>query len=1535
MEASKLLSDQTTNYSVHDQGDSFQMKFSSSVLPILDNLSQLYFPFQFFELIQIFFCVLQIFETSYWTEDGEYWKPTKISKIFHCITFFSTTHSSNKENIILFCIFFSLTFLVFILFIVLILHYYKTRRIYRQIAYTIRIYYTLIGVVIIHPISSLMSHLLVKFIEERMISDMVLLVFVFFCYVLSEVLYYIFQRFINEGIYLHKSLFVTFDSTLLMFFYLWNPFFLFLSHLFKFYPNWSFYILILFHIFLIIFHLCNYIWFPYIINFGNVLSLSISCTLIFNDIFRIFAEFYKFKHEIFIVVTYLVFIVTTIVIYFIVRYIENNIKKSLSYQNSVEPSHEEKFNCFYDLKLNQDIKKAVIYLVIGFTSGSDMFIDFSLIQYCFEIYRDKPKMLSLLVHILAYFKSQKNRFDSILNQIHSLRNVTFYDRFLYYQAHRIKIFRQFTSTNFSTARLNELKNLTDNLEGQIKSFWSIQTANKNSLFFLESKQRKLNNFWDESIELNWLSSSFRELHIRFLIESCTNFQKAIQMENVKEKIDILKKERTDLCFQSLILCFPQYLNRKMAKQDGNVIFNSKSGKNHSSNSSFSSHNEKVSTASSDYDFTQEEQIANNLLTYGRLRLSMQKVLNYSKPTNGRVLLIYTIFLILSSLICLVSIFAVYFNKFNNFNDWEKEAGVLINLRLGYVRSFFCLSVFFGQMTKRFDISPIDCIRMNEPNRLFLELTANFNELALLHMNATTVEFSNLMELLLDLSLQNDDTTYLTSFLFDPIIETSICHDGEIIDHSNWSLEQILNFEIFSVALLAEDSKEKVSNWPKNNSYFCHISTNFFDVQNKILDMHNALTDDLGRSSNKTSKKIVTQMIIFGCTNLILFIVPLPIIFFFYLREINHLIKMILATSDEQKEQAKGNISLKYSSTETIETVLPNSNKSFDIMIVIYLLVVCISFLAFIVFEEFLLYFAKLTSERLKNIGTWSTNFALLRAYLMELIIEIINAVYYVKIENNYISDSILIRQIDEIIDSIDLLIQTILNDRPGDPAAVSVDSTIDRIVLSASCDKDSFIHSFHDVYKCGSLNQVISTVHVFTEKICEEIDRYNGIFRGEIMENIYHITFAHAITDLIDIGDRYTALKEEENKRFKLNSLIFFIGAVIFNIVCLIFMSLIILNFQRVFNISLCLIRRLPPVGLITNSELTNYLLYKKGEEIEIGVTHKIFNNSFDGIICLTMDGVVEIINKSFTNDYGYSTEQLVGQQIGLIFDTDSRIKVENQLKLMKNHESRDYADNVICLTNDGRMIQTYITLFVTKGNENNFILVVRDETVLLEKKKRLEMAKKQSQDLLEQIMPPKVLMMLKEGKSEISFSVPSATVIFVDIVNFSGFSVNLSPQQIMGTLSTLFGAFDVWIQKYPLITKIKLIGDIYMAACGLFDTDEMEPKNHAKQGIDFCLRVLNILDDTNIKLNTYLQIRIGVNTDGPLIAGVLGTENRVFDIIGDTINVASRLEHKAEPGHILMSEKTFVLVNEFGYNITPIGEVFLKGKGDMKAYSI
>jgi class 3 adenylate cyclase len=214
-----------------------------------------------------------------------------------------------------------------------------------------------------------------------------------------------------------------------------------------------------------------------------------------------------------------------------------------------------------------------------------------------------------------------------------------------------------------------------------------------------------------------------------------------------------------------------------------------------------------------------------------------------------------------------------------------------------------------------------------------------------------------------------------------------------------------------------------------------------------------------------------------------------------------------------------------------------------------------------------------------------------------------------------------------------------------------------------------------------------------------------------------------------------------------------------------------------------------------------------------------------------------------------------------------------------------------------------------------------------------MQAAKERSEELLYHILPRNIVNSLDQGEKDISFFVPSATVIFINIVKFSEHSQAHSPMKIMGNLSTIFFRFDSICEKFDTITKIKLIGDIYMAAGGIFN-EEGNFSLHAQQVVQFGLECIAALEELNQILNANLQVRVGVNT-GPLIAGVLGIDKPTFDIIGDAINVASRLQSTDIPGNVQISEITYELIKEMKWNIEERDEIVLKGKGKQKAYLV
>jgi class 3 adenylate cyclase len=293
-----------------------------------------------------------------------------------------------------------------------------------------------------------------------------------------------------------------------------------------------------------------------------------------------------------------------------------------------------------------------------------------------------------------------------------------------------------------------------------------------------------------------------------------------------------------------------------------------------------------------------------------------------------------------------------------------------------------------------------------------------------------------------------------------------------------------------------------------------------------------------------------------------------------------------------------------------------------------------------------------------------------------------------------------------------------------------------------------------------------------------------------------------------------------------------------------------------------------------------------------------------------------------------------------LILIGEQNPRIYEQTALMRNGEAPlTFTAHAIGTTDDEHSIPVSATVLGITADEKSkvaqsFVIIMRDETELLRQREESEHAKHKSEDLLYQILPRDIVVRHNRGETDISFSVPSASITFVDIVKFSDYAASLAPAQIMESLSAVFQAFDDCVAKHPLLIKIKLIGDVYMAAGGLFAPDD-PPQAHAQQMVQFGLDALQALEEVNRQLDADLAVRIGVNTDGPLTAGLLGMDKPVFDIIGDPINIASRLQSTCRPGEVQISQSTYDLIARIGFSIEKRGEIFLKGKGNKMAYVV
>lgn len=210
-----------------------------------------------------------------------------------------------------------------------------------------------------------------------------------------------------------------------------------------------------------------------------------------------------------------------------------------------------------------------------------------------------------------------------------------------------------------------------------------------------------------------------------------------------------------------------------------------------------------------------------------------------------------------------------------------------------------------------------------------------------------------------------------------------------------------------------------------------------------------------------------------------------------------------------------------------------------------------------------------------------------------------------------------------------------------------------------------------------------------------------------------------------------------------------------------------------------------------------------------------------------------------------------------------------------------------------------------------------------------LKIEKKKTDDLLLNILPEEIAEELKQkGTSEAKFF-DHVTVLFTDFVNFTKAGERMSPQELVDELHACFKAFDNICSKYN-IEKIKTIGDAYLAVCGLPVADV----NHAVNVTNAALEILWFMKARReSRGDKTFEIRIGIHS-GSVVAGIVGVKKFAYDIWGDTVNTAARMEQHSEAGKINASEATYELIKD-NFACTPRGKITAKNKGEMNMYFV
>jgi class 3 adenylate cyclase len=222
-----------------------------------------------------------------------------------------------------------------------------------------------------------------------------------------------------------------------------------------------------------------------------------------------------------------------------------------------------------------------------------------------------------------------------------------------------------------------------------------------------------------------------------------------------------------------------------------------------------------------------------------------------------------------------------------------------------------------------------------------------------------------------------------------------------------------------------------------------------------------------------------------------------------------------------------------------------------------------------------------------------------------------------------------------------------------------------------------------------------------------------------------------------------------------------------------------------------------------------------------------------------------------------------------------------------------------------------------------------KSKTRLEEAHRLLQSEQERSERLLLNILPGPVAERLKMEDGTIADGFADVTVMFADIVNFTTLAEGMSPNQIFAMLNKVFSSFDAMAERHGL-EKIKTIGDAYMVAGGLNDESSV---NYSEALANMAIEMRDLLA-SDLSVNDHrLEIRMGIGT-GPVVAGVVGKKKFIYDLWGDTVNIASRITSESVPGMIQVDVTTYRrLRNKFDFD--PPKTIYLKGKGDTTVYTL
>ena len=349
--------------------------------------------------------------------------------------------------------------------------------------------------------------------------------------------------------------------------------------------------------------------------------------------------------------------------------------------------------------------------------------------------------------------------------------------------------------------------------------------------------------------------------------------------------------------------------------------------------------------------------------------------------------------------------------------------------------------------------------------------------------------------------------------------------------------------------------------------------------------------------------------------------------------------------------------------------------------------------------------------------------------------------------------------------------------------------------------------------------------------------------------------------------------------------------------------------------------------------DLTNQRKQQERLQRREACTNKIIEASYTALLVADRNGNIQRVNAAAVEKFEWDRDALCQKSIHDVFDQNHAKEIQHEFDQFVSVGIPPSASRVEiqAIKQSGVAFPSSVALAALEQEETHtgcsFAVYVQDLT-FQKRMTQIEVDKAAAEMLLRNVLPEKIVRRLQESPTHMAESHESATILFADIVGFTTMSSQMSPQQVVRMLNELFSMFDELVDKYDL-NKIKTIGDCYMvSSVPVVEHDE----NDVSRVCYFALDMVEAIGRYNDKnRSTALNLRIGINV-GPVVAGVVGTTRFLYDLWGDAVNVASRMESTGLPGQIQVTRQVVDKADPH-FHFGKRGLIPIKGKGEIETY--